>query len=116
MYSCGNQITTDFLAWYKNLVLEQETENPFCELGLKCRVFQPEGISGFDAPFLWDICVLAGSVLCGDPPSARPGHAPRMGFPPAGGPPCPRIRSSPPRRRRDFPGLFPQSKLRSEEH
>ena len=44
---------------------------------------------GVDASVLWYICVLVGCVVYGDAPSARRGHAARMGFPPAGRPPCP---------------------------
>ena len=44
-------------------------------------MFQPEGKSDLDTSVLWAICVLVGCVVCGDAPSARHGHPPRMGFP-----------------------------------
>lgn len=46
------------------LRLKEETENPFYQLGLNCRMFQLEGKSDFDASVLWAFCVFAGSVVC----------------------------------------------------
>src|ERR1019366_5658852 len=108
MYSSCNQIITKFLRLVGKLRLEEETENPFCELGLKCRVFQLEGKSDFDTSVLWALCILVGCVVCGDAPSARHGHAPRMGFHPAARSPYPWISSSPAGWCSDFPGFLGQ--------
>jgi hypothetical protein len=57
-------VITNFLLWGGELRLEAETENPFCELRLKCPLFQLERNSVLDPFVFWAICILAGSFVC----------------------------------------------------
>src|ERR1700678_3518218 len=61
-----------------------------------------------DAPFLWVVRILVGTVVCGHARSAGLGQPQRLGFPSTRSTACASISAPPLGRRRNFPGFFYQ--------